>query len=51
MGLEFDYEIKGDNILVDMFGEGEEEMQFKVKGDELILTTDGEEQILTRVKE
>jgi uncharacterized lipoprotein YehR (DUF1307 family) len=51
MGMEFEYEVKGDKILVDMFGEGEEEMQFKVNGDKLTLTTDGEEQILNRVKE
>ncbi|MEA1975483.1 MAG: hypothetical protein U9N10_08040 [Bacillota bacterium] len=52
MGMSFDYKIKNGKIMVKLFGEEEEAMEFDIKGDKMILTSsDGEAQEFIRVKE
>ena len=51
MGMTFDYKIKNGQIMVKLFGEEEEAMDFDIKGDKLILTADGEAQEFVRVKD
>jgi len=51
MGMEFDYEIKGDKIVVQLFGAEPEEINYKINGDKLKLFIEGEETNFVRVKD
>lgn len=50
MGIDLDYEVKGDNIILNFMGQ-EQEIAYKVSGDTLTLTVDGVSQEFKRVDE
>lgn len=50
LGISFEYEIDGDEVVVDMYG-SEEKMQYKINGNKLILTNDDEEQVFIKVED